>query len=124
MCEYFGYEVTKLERVRIMNVSLKGLPLGDWRDLTENEMKVLMSMTADSTSTTPTKKNPKTEKQIKGADQTSSHRQHQSSSNSRKGDNRNSGFGRSKHHGSKKSGDSRKSGAHQGKKTGGRRGGR
>mgnify|MGYP001809576187 FL=1 len=28
MCEYFGYEVTKLERVRIMNIILKGLPLG------------------------------------------------------------------------------------------------
>lgn len=28
MCEYFGYEVTKLERTRIMNVSLIGLPLG------------------------------------------------------------------------------------------------
>ena len=38
MCEYFGYEVLKLERVRIMNVRLKGLPLGDWRELTEDEM--------------------------------------------------------------------------------------
>lgn len=28
MCEHFGYEVTKLERVRIMNISLKGIPLG------------------------------------------------------------------------------------------------
>jgi 23S rRNA pseudouridine2604 synthase len=124
MCEYFGYEVTKLERVRIMNVSLKGLPLGDWRDLTENEMKVLMSMTADSTSTTPTKKNPKTDKQSKTSDQKPSYGQHQSTSKTRNGDNRNSGFGKSKHQGSKKSGDSRKSGAHQGKKTGGRRGGR
>lgn len=38
MCEYFGYEVVKLERVRIMNVTLKGLPQGDWRDLTSEEM--------------------------------------------------------------------------------------
>lgn len=38
MCEYFGYEVVKLERVRIMNVTLKGLPQGDWRDLTSTEM--------------------------------------------------------------------------------------
>ncbi|WP_407431380.1 23S rRNA pseudouridine(2604) synthase RluF [Arcticibacter sp.] len=38
MCEYFGYEVLKLERVRIMNIKLKGLPLGDWRELTEEEM--------------------------------------------------------------------------------------
>lgn len=38
MCEYFGYDVVKLERVRIMNVTLKGLPQGDWRDLTPDEM--------------------------------------------------------------------------------------
>ncbi len=39
MCEYFGYEVVKLERVRIMNITLKGLPQGDWRDLTPDEMR-------------------------------------------------------------------------------------
>ena len=50
MCEYFGYEVTKLERVRIMNISLKGLPLGDWRDVTESELDTLYSMLADSVS--------------------------------------------------------------------------
>jgi 23S rRNA pseudouridine2604 synthase len=44
MCEHFGYEVTKLERVRIMNIGLKGLPIGDWRDLTESEMKMIYSM--------------------------------------------------------------------------------
>lgn len=38
MCEHFGYEVTKLERVRIMNVSLTGLPVGEWRDLTDDEL--------------------------------------------------------------------------------------
>jgi 23S rRNA pseudouridine2604 synthase len=27
MCEYFGYEVRKLERTRIMNVSITGIPL-------------------------------------------------------------------------------------------------
>ncbi|MGV2387916.1 MAG UNVERIFIED_CONTAM: hypothetical protein LVR29_05150 [Microcystis novacekii LVE1205-3] len=35
MCEHFGYEVIKLERIRIMNIGLKGLPIGDWRDLTK-----------------------------------------------------------------------------------------
>ncbi len=36
MCEYhfLGYGMTKLERTRIMNVSLSGIPLGEWRDLT------------------------------------------------------------------------------------------
>ncbi|MFZ4725577.1 MAG: 23S rRNA pseudouridine(2604) synthase RluF, partial [Paludibacter sp.] len=28
MCEYFEYEVVKLERIRIMNIRLKGIPLG------------------------------------------------------------------------------------------------
>ncbi|HEX5002016.1 MAG TPA: 23S rRNA pseudouridine(2604) synthase RluF [Bacteroidia bacterium] len=50
MCEHFGYTVTKLERVRIMNVSLKNLPLGDWRDLTPEELKTLTSMLEDSNS--------------------------------------------------------------------------
>lgn len=44
MCEHFGYDVIKLERVRIMNIDLKGLPVGDWRELTESEMKVIYSL--------------------------------------------------------------------------------
>jgi len=50
MCEHFGYEVIKLERVRIMNIDLKGLPLGDWRELTEKEMETIYGMIEDSTS--------------------------------------------------------------------------
>jgi len=50
MCEYFGYEVRKLERTRIMNISLTGIPLGEWRDLTEKELEVLFSMLKDDTS--------------------------------------------------------------------------
>lgn len=41
MCEYLGYSVTKLERIRIMHISLKGIPLGDWRYLTTQEMDIL-----------------------------------------------------------------------------------
>ncbi len=52
MCEYFGYEVTKLERVRIMNISLKGLPIGDWRELDEKEQAILYKLLADSSSET------------------------------------------------------------------------
>lgn len=48
MCEHFGYEVVKLERVRIMNITLKGLPVGDWRDLTENEMKDIYRLLEES----------------------------------------------------------------------------
>lgn len=48
MCEHFGYEVTKLERVRIMNIGLKGLPLGEWRDLTDEELDHIYSLLENS----------------------------------------------------------------------------
>ncbi|OHZ01161.1 23S rRNA pseudouridine(2604) synthase RluF [Salinicola sp. MIT1003] len=48
MCEYFGYDVTQLIRTRIMNVSLKGLALGDWRDLTPKEIDTIVALTAQS----------------------------------------------------------------------------
>lgn len=50
MCEHFGFDVTKLERTRIMNVSLKGLPLGEWRDLTDDELIELFKLIENSTS--------------------------------------------------------------------------
>lgn len=53
MCEHFGYEVTKLERVRIMNVSLGGLPVGQWRDLTDKELAVLFDAIKNSSSEAP-----------------------------------------------------------------------
>ncbi|MEQ5817242.1 23S rRNA pseudouridine(2604) synthase RluF [Marinobacter sp. NFXS11] len=53
MCEYFGYEVTKLERIRIMNVSLKGLAVGQWRDLNEAELAGLFDAIRDSSSEAP-----------------------------------------------------------------------
>lgn len=53
MCEYFGYDVVRLERTRIMNVSLKGLPVGEWRDLSEGELKTLLSAIEHSSSEAP-----------------------------------------------------------------------
>lgn len=50
MCEHFGYEVTKLERTRIMNVSLTGIPLGEWRDLTDDELIDLFKLIENSSS--------------------------------------------------------------------------
>lgn len=51
MCEYLGYEVTKLKRTRIMNVTLGNLKPGDWRELTEDELKVINKMIATSSKT-------------------------------------------------------------------------
>ena len=50
MCEHFGYEVQQLNRVRIMHVDLKGLPVGEWRDLTQKELKVMNDAIEDSSS--------------------------------------------------------------------------
>lgn len=50
MCEYLGYEVKKLKRIRIMNIKLD-LPVGKWRDLTEAELSELNSLLSDSPKT-------------------------------------------------------------------------
>ncbi|NDJ59354.1 23S rRNA pseudouridine(2604) synthase RluF [Enterobacteriaceae bacterium 4M9] len=57
MCEHFGFEVTKLERTRIMNVSLKGLPPGEWRDLTDDELVELFNLLEKSSSEDASAKN-------------------------------------------------------------------
>ena len=51
MCEYLNYEVTKLERVRIMNVTLKDIPIGKWRYLTVSEIDEINRLVADSSKT-------------------------------------------------------------------------
>ncbi|MDH2291676.1 23S rRNA pseudouridine(2604) synthase RluF [Cobetia sp. 10Alg 146] len=51
MCEALGYEVFKLKRVRIMNVSLDGLGIGEWRYLTQKEMDDIHRMIEGSSGT-------------------------------------------------------------------------
>ncbi|MFE5430096.1 23S rRNA pseudouridine(2604) synthase RluF [Peribacillus simplex] len=41
MCSALGYEVRDLHRIRIMNIHLDGLAIGQWRDLTEDELTEL-----------------------------------------------------------------------------------
>ena len=41
MCEHFGYRVTFLKRVRVMNIGLGNLPTGQYRKLTKNEEATL-----------------------------------------------------------------------------------
>ncbi|WP_313100392.1 23S rRNA pseudouridine(2604) synthase RluF [Epilithonimonas sp.] len=50
MCEYLGYEVKKLKRIRIMNIKLD-LPVGKWRNLSAEEMKELDLLLGDSSKT-------------------------------------------------------------------------
>ena len=42
MCEVFGYDVKRLQRVRIVNIKLGGLKIGRWRNLTEAELHGLL----------------------------------------------------------------------------------
>jgi 23S rRNA pseudouridine2604 synthase len=48
MCEYLTYEVTSLRRVRIMNIKLD-VPVGEYREFTEKELKTLHLLLEDST---------------------------------------------------------------------------
>ncbi|MBA2610558.1 MAG: pseudouridine synthase [Bacteroidetes bacterium] len=43
MCTMFDYQVIKLQRVRVMNINLGKLKLGDWRDLTKEELDELFA---------------------------------------------------------------------------------
>lgn len=51
MCEFLGYEVTKLKRTRIMNIDLGGLSVGDWRELGEDEVAEIQRLVAKSSKT-------------------------------------------------------------------------
>jgi len=50
MCEYLDYRVTKLKRVRIMNVALD-IPVGKWRYLSDNELDEINRLVIESSKT-------------------------------------------------------------------------
>jgi 23S rRNA pseudouridine2604 synthase len=50
MCSFLDYEVVELKRMRILNISLD-LPLGQYRDLEEEELAELQLLIADSSKT-------------------------------------------------------------------------
>ncbi|SER51486.1 pseudouridine synthase [Lachnobacterium bovis] len=49
MCKVFGYRVTYLKRVRIMNIQLRDLKVGEYRNVTSSELKLLKSKISKST---------------------------------------------------------------------------
>jgi 23S rRNA pseudouridine2604 synthase len=51
MCETLGFKVTSLKRVRVMNFTLKGIELGKWRFFTNDEIKLLNDLLANSSKT-------------------------------------------------------------------------
>jgi len=44
MCEYFEYKVLRLRRIRVLNIELGDLPVGEWRHLTTPEVEQLKQM--------------------------------------------------------------------------------
>lgn len=48
MCEYFGYRVEELKRIRILNILLGDLAPGTYRDVTETEYQKLLELIAHS----------------------------------------------------------------------------
>ena len=48
MCAALGYKVTGLKRVRIMNISVKGLAPGKWRNLSSVEIAGINGMILNS----------------------------------------------------------------------------
>lgn len=51
MCEFLGYEVTKLKRTRIMHITLSNLRPGQWRNLTDKELELLNAAVKHSSKT-------------------------------------------------------------------------
>jgi 23S rRNA pseudouridine2604 synthase len=51
MCETLGYKVQTLTRVRIMNITLKNIPLGKWRYFTADEIRHINELVANSSKT-------------------------------------------------------------------------
>jgi 23S rRNA pseudouridine2604 synthase len=50
MCEYLDYEVSRLKRIRIMNIHLD-IPVGTWRYLSEEELNEINRLISDSAKT-------------------------------------------------------------------------
>ena len=71
MCEYFGYEVIRLTRWRIMNVTLGNLRQGEWRYITAKEMEQLRSLLTERVNAvdSQTEKSPEALKRIAELDQ-------------------------------------------------------
>ena len=44
MCKVFGYNVIKLERIRIVSILLEDIEVGNWRELTKEEIENLMEI--------------------------------------------------------------------------------
>jgi len=51
MCSYLEFEVMKLRRIRIMNITLEGLKTGEWREFSKTEMETINELISNSSKT-------------------------------------------------------------------------
>jgi len=51
MCDYLGYEVRILKRIRIMNITLDGIKKGEYRSFTKKELAEINELVKDSSKT-------------------------------------------------------------------------
>jgi 23S rRNA pseudouridine2604 synthase len=51
MCDYLGYQVNTLKRVRIMNISLDGIKKGEYRSFSQDELSEINELIKDSSKT-------------------------------------------------------------------------
>ncbi len=66
MCEAFGYTVEALQRVRIMHIRLGQLPVGRWRNLTEQEIAPLLPKAKPPGQKAPPKPQPQQQQRRSG----------------------------------------------------------
>lgn len=90
MCSYLGYTVKELRRLRIMNIELGRLKLGQWRNLSKEEMEQLNSALAGSSGEASAKsgrdnKKPRSKAKPKSRPHASSKPKSKSKSNSKPG---------------------------------------
>ena len=65
MCSYLEYEVIKLKRTRIMNITLGKLKAGEWRDLTTKELDEINRLIKTSSKTQEASVEPTPKKHFK-----------------------------------------------------------
>jgi 23S rRNA pseudouridine2604 synthase len=53
MCSFFGYKVVRLQRVRVINITLAGLAPGRWRTLQPEEVRGLRGPQGRSSESRP-----------------------------------------------------------------------
>ena len=82
MCEYLGYEVTRLQRTRIMHITLDNLKAGQWRNLSEQEMADINTAVAGSSKTAVNTTLPKAQQSADQSNTDKLSRQKQSSESS------------------------------------------